>query len=685
MKLNLRRKILSGYLLMIFFIIFIGFTGYYSSHKIKSDLDKMNGNVTQVSKLIDQINYNIASQNNDELIFLLTGDEKYANYVINHSDVIDRTIDSVITIAEPDEKETLTKIKETNKKIAVNSQKAINAYKSGNIDEAKRISLTESSNLREDLEKNCNSLNQALNENLTAYKMEQDRSLALSTVIIFGLTFISSVLAILIALYISQKIVKPIKSVVSSSNKLANGDFSLKEVVVKTNDEAHELAESFNLMVNSVRKLLTEVLKGAEQVSSTSQELSSGADQAFKASEQVSMAIQEIAKGTSEQTQFVNSTMKAVSDVNKAIEQISAGAQEQVSNITVTANMVSEMARSIQEVASSAHIVAMSAEKTREAAGQGKKDVALTIKGINAIKNKVFISANEEIKKLAEHSKQIGEIIQVIDEIAEQTNLLALNAAIEAARAGEHGKGFAVVADEVRKLAERSSKATKEIEQLIHIIQNAISGATLAMDEGVNEVEQGTRLARSAGITLKTIDQAAEETYRQIQNISAAAEEISASSQEVVKAVENVSAISQQNTAATQQLSAGSSQVSMDMNNLASITEESSAATEEVSASTEEVTNSIQEMSNSSKKLSEMADNLKGLLSVFMVKEITENCWDIMNCPPELVEKCPAYGSDEKRCWLIDGTWCGGIQQGNSESKRQRCMNCKAFKKMMEE
>jgi len=195
------------------------------------------------------------------------------------------------------------------------------------------------------------------------------------------------------------------------------------------------------------------------------------------------------------------------------------------------------------------------AEKTREAARKGEGAVEQTVKGMDSIKIKVFETA-KKIRDLGEHSQQIGEIVQVIDDIAEQTNLLALNAAIEAARAGEHGKGFAVVADEVRKLAERSGKATKEIAELIGNIQKVTGEAVAEMEAGTSEVEQGAGLAVDAGNALKEILQNVEDTYRQIQNISAASEQISASSHEVVSTVNNVSSVTEQNTAATEEMSA---------------------------------------------------------------------------------------------------------------------------------
>jgi methyl-accepting chemotaxis protein len=197
--------------------------------------------------------------------------------------------------------------------------------------------------------------------------------------------------------------------------------------------------------------------------------------------------------------------------------------------------------------------------------------------------------AAAKVKELGERSAEIGSIVEVIDDIAEQTNLLALNAAIEAARAGEHGKGFAVVADEVRRLAERSSKATKEISQLITAVQNGTAEAVAAMNEGTQEVEEGSKLALDAGKSLADILTAVEATNNQVQMISSAAQQMTASSTAVVKSTDNISSIS----------------------------EENAAAAEEVSASTEEMSVQVEDMAASAESLTKMAENLKVLVGRF--------------------------------------------------------------------
>ncbi len=193
--------------------------------------------------------------------------------------------------------------------------------------------------------------------------------------------------------------------------------------------------------------------------------------------------------------------------------------------------------------------------------------------------------------------------------------------AIEAARAGEHGKGFAVVADEVRKLAERASAATKEIGGLIKGIQQAVTEAVSAMNEGAKEVENGVALAQEAGSSLTSILQSAEAVYSQADLAAEAALKLSTASYELVNAVDSVSAVVDKNTAATHEMSARSNEVTQAIENIASVSEENSAAIQEVSASAEEMTAQVEEVTASARSLAEMAQALKAVAAQFKLDE----------------------------------------------------------------
>ena len=240
--------------------------------------------------------------------------------------------------------------------------------------------------------------------------------------------------------------------------------------------------------------------------------------------------------------------------ISSSTEEMAAGASEQSVQAAEVASSIEEMAHTIMNSTKNANMAASTAQEAGQKAKEGGEVVVETINGINRIANVVSESA-ETIQKLGNSSNQIGEIIQVIDEIADQTNLLALNAAIEAARAGEQGRGFAVVADEVRKLAERTTKATQEIAQMIKKIQDDTVGAVQAIEMGTNEAEKGKELAQKAGSSLNDIIDNFERVSDIINQLAAASEEQSSASEQISSNVEAINRVTHQSADGTQQIS----------------------------------------------------------------------------------------------------------------------------------
>jgi methyl-accepting chemotaxis protein len=394
---------------------------------------------------------------------------------------------------------------------------------------------------------------------------------------------------------------------------IASNDLS---VTVEPKSEKDELGNAFQTMVNGLRQTVTEITDNASNLTAASGQLAEAAAQAGQATNQISITIQQVAKGTSDQATAVNKTASATEQMAKAIEGVAKGAQEQSQAISKAAEITSQINTSIQQVTENAESVTRDAVKAANAARSGAKTVEETLSGMQSIKSKVGASA-EKVQEMGQRSSEIGAIVEAIEDIASQTNLLALNAAIEAARAGEHGKGFAVVADEVRKLAERSSQATKEIGGLITGIQSTVAEAVKAMDEGSKEVELGVESANKAGSALSDILNAAQAVNDQAELAGSAAEQMSAASSELVSAVDSVSAVVEENTAATEEMSANSSEVTQAIESIASVSEENSAAIEQVSASTEEMTAQVEEVTASAQSLAELAENLQKVINRF--------------------------------------------------------------------
>ncbi len=369
-----------------------------------------------------------------------------------------------------------------------------------------------------------------------------------------------------VTLVLTSIVISPVRDLMKVAESLGRGDLT-KKANVQTGDELGQLGDTLNRtidrlqglvqtetdrdkMQHQVMDLLSIVSSAAEGDLTVKAEVT--ADALGSVADAFNLMIMGLTNLVTQASDVAYEIQRSTSEILQSSNRMRKGAEQQAVQIRNASDSVNAMSHTIQQMAENAAAATDASHKATQAAVKGGTAVTETIKGMQRIRATVQSTA-KKIKGLGERSLEIGAIIEVINEIATQTNLLALNAAIEAARAGEQGKGFAVVADEVRKLAERAARATKDITGLIKGIQLETSEAVTVMEDGTREVEEGTRLADQAGAALREIEQIVKQTSGLVTNITHAASDQVKVSEGVVSSMDTISRVTQETTFGVQE------------------------------------------------------------------------------------------------------------------------------------
>lgn len=364
----------------------------------------------------------------------------------------------------------------------------------------------------------------------------------------------------ILIVFITRSISKPIKELMDASNTMSQGDLSVA-IDLKRNDELGTLAQAFNTMRENLNQVILQVRDKSISLAGAAEELNASTDQNTSATEQISTSVQEVAMSMDNQN----------------------------SSISKSSILAQEMAESINQIALSSDEVSSTATNAKSAVTEGNNALGTTITQMEYIKQNTHeLSSN--IEGLGKLSEQISNIVDVITDISEQTNLLALNAAIEAARAGEHGKGFAVVADEVRKLAEQSSHSAEQIKDVIGTIQTETINTVKSMETATAEVEKGIDIANNAGLSFKNITGYVDTISNQIMRITTEIKEISS---------------------ATEQFNNTFQEVALIGNTISDETQNVSASTQQQLASMEEIAGSAASLTTVAEELHQLVENFK--------------------------------------------------------------------------
>lgn len=554
---SIKARILSRFIiLLVLFVCFTTYT-YFSNTNMEKQAKVLVKEDLVVLEASKNLSMSISVRLSAALSYVVTGDEKYIDTFNKYRQIAEDNNSIVEQYEKTAEREELVVMaREWSNR--VNSE-VFEVYKKGD----KQLAL-----------ENLTAMNELVNEVRDGYEEVSDKRYDSITQVGNDVVSTSSnnksigsvvsliliIAGILLAIFTASRISKPVKIVSNRMRELADGNLRHDKFSVTNQDEIGQLMLSANDLNDKLQETIGSIHNVSETVAASSEELAQSANEVQTGTEQISYTMQELATGTETQASTASDLAETMTTFQRNIHETTQEGME------------------LKEHSGHVHDLTTS----------GKKLMVQSTKQMATI-NDIVLDSVKKVEGLNEQSAEISKLVSVIDEISNQTNLLALNAAIEAARAGEHGKGFAVVADEVRKLAEQVQFSVTDISTIVHRIQNETGNVTSSLQSGYEEVRKGTAQLDQTNNTFDQISQAVEDMNDNINVIS-----------------NNLTKISQH-----------SEMINGSIDEMASISQESAAGVEQTTATVEETAATMDEITKSANQLAEMAEELNTQLQKF--------------------------------------------------------------------
>ncbi len=560
---SVAKKLIISYVLVLVLMAGIIGVSIYTTQSLRTQAENLITDAIPIGYAADGLLTALINQETGVRGYLVTGDEKFLEPYNDGKSSVRANLQEVESRLDKHPVMALLIVEAKPKIDAIEKyfESLISLVKQGKLEEARSKagdgkqlfdSYRESHN---DIKKDIDNLtNDAWNDVLNV----QNKSHKLISII----GFLAILFTIATSYLLIRSISTPVKKVTNTLQRISDGDLTVGTLDIKSKDEIGVLVTSLNKMVGNMRDILAKVSDVSTQVAASSEELTASAEQCTKANEQIAEATQKSAAGAEEQLVSIQNSTDTIKDMSSNIKQIAVNSKEMFN--------LSDKAYSASE-----HGI-------------------ITVNDVVEQMNEITATVNDSetvIRKLGEHSKVIGNMVEIITGITEQTNLLALNAAIEAARAGEQGKGFAVVAEEIRKLAEQSKTSAAQIAQFVKEIQSETENAVISINKGNEKVKDGFEKTQHVAETFQAIKDDVTNVNKKVKDVMSSIEIVSSQSQAIVSISETIKKAAEEG---------------------AILSQENSASNEEQVATMEEITSSAQ-------SLAELAGELQSSISIFKI------------------------------------------------------------------